>query len=296
MRRGRRGARGRRRPRRRRAPGGRGGGRRGGRAARAATWLAANSAGAPAGQQADAVVALRAAGRRRASLRPRVAALAKVAPAYATTAGGAGKVVMAAVAARRDPASLGGVNYLRRITGRYAAGRYGATAWDQALSLLALRAAGRTPPAAAVRATLAGRGTGGWSFDLQPDSRDSVNATAIVLEALAASGVKGTDARVAAAVRWMLAQRNGAGGLASAGGGAPSRRQLDGGGHPGPAGDRPHARRRRCGRRCGRCRTGTARCASPAPAPAAACSPPTTRWSRSPGSRFPCGDSAEAGG
>jgi len=191
-------------------------------AARAATWLAANSSGAPAGQQADAVVALRAAGRSSGSLRPRVAALAKTAPAYATTAGGAAKVVMAAVAARRDPASLGRVDYLRRITGRYAAGRYGATAWDQALSLLALRAAGRTPPAAAVRATFAGRGSGGWSFDLQTDSRDSVDATAIVLEALAASGVKGTDARVAAAVRWMLAQRNGAGGLASAGGGAPS--------------------------------------------------------------------------
>ena len=177
-------------------------------AARAATWLAANSSGAPAGQQADAVVALRAAGRSSGSLRPRVAALAKTAPAYATTAGGAAKVVMAAVAARRDPASLGRVDYLRRITGRYAAGRYGATAWDQALSLLALRADGR--------------GSGGWSFDLQTDSRDSVDATAIVLEALAASGVKGTDARVAAAVRWMLAQRNGAGGLASAGGGAPS--------------------------------------------------------------------------
>ena len=186
-------------------------------AARAAGWLAANAAGAPAGQQADAIVALRAAGRSRAALRPRAAALATAAPAYATTAGGAAKVAMAAVAAGRNPAAFGGVNYLRRITNRYAAGRYGASAWDQALSLLALRAAGRPAPAAAVRAALAARGSGGWSFDLTPRGRDSVDATAIVLEALSASGVRGSDARLAAAVRWMLAQRNGEGGLGSAG-------------------------------------------------------------------------------
>ena len=191
-------------------------------AARAAGWLAAHAAGAPAGQQADAIVALRAAGRSRAALRPRAAALAQAAPAYATTAGGAAKVAMAAVASGRNPAAFGGVNYLRRIANRYAAGRYGASAWDQALSLLALRAAGRAAPPAAVRATLAARGSGGWSFDLTPRGRDSVDATAIVLEALSASGVRRSDARVAAAVRWMLAQRNREGGLGSAGGGAPT--------------------------------------------------------------------------
>jgi hypothetical protein len=191
-------------------------------AARAAGWLTANVAGAPAGQQADAIVALRAAGRSRAALRPRAAALARVAPAYATTAGAAAKVAMAAVAAGRNPAAFGGVDYLRRVTNRYAAGRYGASAWDQALSLLALRAAGRPAPPAAVRATLAARGSGGWSFDLTPRGRDSVDATAIVLEALRASGVRRSDARVAAAVRWMLAQRNGEGGLGTAGGGAPT--------------------------------------------------------------------------
>jgi hypothetical protein len=189
-------------------------------ASRAAAWLAANAAGAPAGQQADAIVALRAAGRSRAAVRPRAAALARVAPAYATTAGAAAKVAMAAVAAGRDPGAFGGVDYLGRIANRYAAGRYGASAWDQALSLLALRAAGRRAPAAAVRATLAARGTGGWSFDLTPRGRDAVDTTAIVLEALAASGVRRSDARVAAAVRWMLAQRNREGGLGTAGAGA----------------------------------------------------------------------------
>jgi len=189
-------------------------------AARAAAWLSSNTAGAPAGQQADAIAALRAAGRSRAALRPRAAALAKAAPAYATTAGAAAKVAMGAVAAGRNPASFGGVDYLRRLTGRYAAGRYGATAWDQALSILALRAAGRTAPPAAIRATFAARGAGGWSFDLSPRSRDAVDTTAIVLEALAASGVRGSDPRVAAAVRWMLAQRNREGGVGTDGRGA----------------------------------------------------------------------------
>ena len=41
-----------------------------------------------------------------------------------------------------------------------------------------------------------------------------------MIEALAAVGVPASDPGVRAAVRWMLAQRNRAGGLASAGGGA----------------------------------------------------------------------------
>jgi hypothetical protein len=192
------------------------------RADRAAAWLAREVAGAPGGQQADAIVAMRAAGRTPASLRPRLRALARVAPAYARTAGGAGKVVMAAVAAGADPSRLGGVDYVARIRARYASGRYGATAFDQALSILGLVAAERQVPRAAVRAMLAGRGAGGWSFDLSRDGRDSVDATSLVIEALRAAGVRRGDARLAAAARWILAQRNGEGGLASAGGGRPT--------------------------------------------------------------------------
>jgi len=190
-----------------------------GRAAeRAAAWLAANSAGAPAGQQADAIVALRIAGRSPASLRPRLARLGRDAPAYASTAGGAGKVVMAVVAAGADPHRLAGVDYVSRITSRYASGRYGATAFDQALSMLAIRAAGGATPHAAVRATLAARGTGGWDFGLSRPASDSVDATALVIEALRASGVPAGDPGLRAGTAWMLAQRNGSGGYASAGG------------------------------------------------------------------------------
>lgn len=188
-------------------------------AARAATWLAANSAGAPAGQVADAIVALRLAGRHPASLRGRLDSLGRTAPAYARTAGGAGKVALAAVAAGGDPRHLAGVDYIGRITARYAAGRYGATAYDQALSMLAVVAAGSRVPAAATRATLAARGRGGWSFDLTPGGRDAVDTTALVIESLAASGVPASHPGLRAAASWMLAQRNRSGGFASAGAG-----------------------------------------------------------------------------
>ena len=190
-----------------------------GRADRAAAWLSRAAAGAPGGQQADAIVAMRAAGRTAASLRPRLRALSAVAPAYARTAGGAGKVAMAAVAAGADPAGLGGVDYVARIRARYASGRYGATAFDQAFSILGLRAAGRPVPRAAIRATLAGRGAGGWSFDLSSGGRDSVDGTGVVIEALRAGGVPRGHPALAAAAAWILAQRNRQGGLASAGGG-----------------------------------------------------------------------------
>ncbi len=190
-------------------------------AARAAAWLTANVAGAPAGQQADVIVALRAQGRSRAAVRPRLRALGRVAPAYATTAGGAGKVAMAAVAAGADPRALGGVDYVARIRARYAAGRYGATAYDQALSMLALRAAGLPVPRNAVRATLAARGPGGWDFALAR-RRDSVDATALVIEALRASGVPPSNPGLRAGTAWMSAQRNRDGGFSTAGRGAPT--------------------------------------------------------------------------
>lgn len=191
-------------------------------AERGAAWLTRNSLGAPGGQQADTIVALRLAGRSRATLAPRLDELSKAAPSYAVTAGGSGKVVMAIVAGGRNPARFAGVDYVRRITGRYAAGRYGETAWDQALSILGLRSAGRSVPATAIRATFAARATGGWGFTMSRTAADSVDATALVIEALRATGVPSTDPGLRAAAAWMLAQRNAAGGLASAGGGRPT--------------------------------------------------------------------------
>lgn len=188
--------------------------------ARAAGWLARRPAGSmPAGQLADAIVALRANGRGATALRSRLAVLARKAPRYAVTPGAAGKVVLAAVAAGRDPRRLGGVNYVRRVTHGATGGRYGASTFDQALGMLALRSAGRGVPAPAVRAMRAARGSGGWGFSRAPRGRDSVDATALAIEAMRAAGVPARDPFLRAATRWMLAQRNRAGGYASAGGG-----------------------------------------------------------------------------
>ncbi|MGE3139709.1 MAG: hypothetical protein AB7O53_09605 [Thermoleophilia bacterium] len=193
-------------------------------AARAAARRAAGACGtprAPGGQQGVALVALRAAGRSHASLRPRLRVLSRVAPGYATTAGGAAKVALAAIAAGTDPRRVGGVDYLKRVTSRYAAGRYGATAYDQAYSILAVVGARRAVPLNAIRATLRARGRGGWDYAMS-GARDSVDATAVVIEALRAAGLPAANPGLRAAAAWMTAQRNAEGGYATAGGGRPT--------------------------------------------------------------------------
>ncbi len=188
-----------------------------------AAWLARTTPAQAGGQIADTIVALRAAGRTRAAVRPRLRALVRTAPGYATTAGAAAKVTMGAVAAGADPTRLGGRDYVARITSRYAAGRYGATLFDQALSIIALRAAGRPIPRTAIRTTLQARGRGGWSFDMTPDGRDMVDGTGLMIEALRAAGVPARHPALRAATSWMLAQRNTEGGYATEGGGRGSQ-------------------------------------------------------------------------
>lgn len=192
-------------------------------ALRGALWLAKTPAAAPGGQVADTVVALRAVGRSRASLRPRLRILARTGPRYARTAGASAKVVLAAVAGGVDPTRLGRHDYVRGVTARYAAGRYGATLFDQALSILALRAAGRPIPRTALRTTLRARGRGGWSFDMSRDGRDMVDGTGLMIEALRAAGVPARHPHLRAATSWMLAQHNREGGFASAGRGGATQ-------------------------------------------------------------------------
>jgi hypothetical protein len=190
-------------------------------AARAAAWLRTVRDAAP-GQQADAIVALAAAGSGRGVLGPRLSRLAGVAPAYASTAGAAGKVALAAEAAGADPRRLRGVDYLARVRGAYAAGRYGASGFDQALAMLALAGAGDRVPAAAVAALRADRGAGGWGNDLSPSGRDDVSTTAILIEALRATGVRSRDPMLRSAATWMAAQANTQGGYAFFGGRGPT--------------------------------------------------------------------------
>jgi hypothetical protein len=191
-------------------------------AARAASWVQRLGTGVPGGQQADAIVALAAAGRAPAALAPRLRALVRVAPGYARTPGAAAKVVLAAVAAGADPARLGGVDYLGRIRRGYAAGRYGASGVDQALAILAVAATGDRPPAAALSAVRSARGAGGWGFTMGAAQEDDVSTTGLMLEALHAAGVPGRDPAVRSAASWLQAHRNPDGGYAYDGGAGPT--------------------------------------------------------------------------
>ncbi len=191
-------------------------------AARAgAAWLAGQSI-TTTGQQADAVVALAATGANAKAVRSRFRKMATGAPAYATSAGATGKVVLAAVAAGYNPRRINGVNYVTRIRATYGAGRFGANTYDQAYAMLALRAAGERVPPSAVTSVLRARGGGGWGYDLRRDATDDVSATSLTLAALRACGVSSRSIAMRRATSWLLAQRNGAGGFGIDGGGRPT--------------------------------------------------------------------------
>ena len=194
-----------------------------GRAAtRGAAWLARAVPGTTGGALADAVVALAASGRPPGRLGPPMARLLRLAPSYGRGAGAAAKVALAAEAAGRDPRRLGGVDYLARIHRGYAAGRYGASAFDDALAILALAGADERVPAAAVSALRATRGPGGWGNALRPSEPDDVSTTALVIDALRAAGVRPADPVLRDAAAWMTAQRNAEGGYAFTGAGGPT--------------------------------------------------------------------------
>jgi hypothetical protein len=188
-----------------------------------AAWIErVPEAAMPGGQQADAIVALRAAGRPNLALRARVRRLAAIAPRYAVTAGAAAKVVLATRAVGTSPRRFAGVDYVARIEGRRRGGRYGATAYDQALAIIALRAVGRPVPRSAIAALRADRSGPAWNAVLQRRSAPEVDTTSLVVVALRRAGLGARDPMVRGAMTWIARQRNRSGGYASAGGGRPT--------------------------------------------------------------------------
>ncbi|WP_187369502.1 prenyltransferase/squalene oxidase repeat-containing protein [Baekduia soli] len=183
-----------------------------------AAWLAAAVPAGADGQSADAIVALRAAGRLPAAEAARRArTLRGGAARYALTAGATGKVILGLVAARSGSARCGtGVDLLRRLQGYGRAGRYGATIFDQTLGMLAIRALHAGPSASTVRVLLGARGGGGWNFNLTRSGGrpDDVTSTAMAILAARGAGVSRTNGTLRAGLRWMLAQRTPAGGFA----------------------------------------------------------------------------------
>jgi len=182
-------------------------------AARAADWLAAEQPGAmPAGQQADVMVAMRITGTAPKALAPRLAALAKAAPGYATEAGRTAKVVLGVVAAGGNPRRLGGTDYIARLQSQQSSpGRYGRTAFDQGLAMLALRAAtGRVPGAAA--STLIGLASpDGWNLGLDASAGPDIDSTALSVVALSAAGTPCSSSPMRRARAWIATQRTGGG-------------------------------------------------------------------------------------
>lgn len=184
-------------------------------AARGADWLATTSLDAP-GNAADAVVARRAAGRLSdAEARRRAASLRADSNGYATSAGTTAKVILGLVATGvGNPRCAGSLDLVERLQGFRRGGRYGRSAWDQALAMAALRALRIRPPRAAARALSSARGRGGWNYALDPDAPDDVTHTALAILGLRAAGVSPQDGALRSGLAWMLRQRTRSGGFA----------------------------------------------------------------------------------
>ncbi|HET6506014.1 MAG TPA: hypothetical protein VFG42_04440 [Baekduia sp.] len=187
-------------------------------ASRGAAWLSSAVKPGADGMSADALVALRAAGRLSpAEAARRARALRAGANGYARTAGAAGKTILALVAARSGSARCAtGVDLLARLDSYGKAGRYGSTIYDQTYAMLAAHALHAGPSARAVRVLLKARGAGGWNFEMTTSGgrADDVTATALAILAARASGVSAHDGALRAGLRWLRTQRTAAGGFA----------------------------------------------------------------------------------
>jgi len=171
------------------------------------------------GDTADAVIALVAAGEDLADFAKGgstpVSYLEAQAAGYATNPGAAAKLAMAAIAAGADPASFGGLDLFAVIGKGYdpATGQYGPDVYGHALALLAIKAAGATPPDAAVARLLAAQlPDGGWSFDGTEATGSDTNTTGLALQALAGRAGPVNQAR-ANALTYLESQQNDDGGF-----------------------------------------------------------------------------------
>lgn len=158
------------------------------------------------GQNADAILAVRAAG---------------FDPAKDTLPGGktpadylkanaagqnkpatAGKAAVAAKAAGLDPKNVGGTDLIATITGGYdsAKGTYASDDFSQSIAMLGLACTGNTVPSAALSALKSTQlSDGGWGFGGSSDP----DTTAIAMQALLAGGVAKDDPAVTKAITWI---------------------------------------------------------------------------------------------
>lgn len=198
-----------------------------GAAQRAARYLAAKLQPGGDGTAADAIVVLRATGRLpRADAVIRAKLLRAGARSYLATdvtpAGPAAKVILGLTAADvGNPRCAGSIDLLRALKSGRRKDFYGADAFDEGLSLLALRALHQPVPPAVIAALRASRHGGGWPLALGSSGADDSESTAILLEGLHAAGVSAHDATIRAGLKWLRAQRGASGGFGSARGAPP---------------------------------------------------------------------------
>ncbi len=134
-----------------------------------------------------------------------------------THAGGTAKAILAVLCAGKDPRRFGGVDLVAALEKAYdgRTGSYGDNLTEHAFAILALSAAGRPIPAAAVdhlRRTQTPEG--GWAWDGNPASGGAdTNSTALAVQALIASGVATSDPAVRNALAYLHTQQNADGGF-----------------------------------------------------------------------------------
>lgn len=170
------------------------------------------------GFRADAVSALAAAHRAGAgtgngAANRFVASLEDNTTDYATSAGATAKLILAAVASGHNPRCFGPSSgrtdlYNQLQTFYEPNGQYGATAFDQGLAMVALKAAHQRIPTGAVKFAKRQRGSHGWNFPLSKSSGDDVESTSLIIQGLRAAGVSKNDAAIRSAYKWLTYQRN----------------------------------------------------------------------------------------
>jgi hypothetical protein len=133
------------------------------------------------------------------------------------------KLILAVVAAKRNPRSFGGADLVASLeakldpSGVYGGAKAG-TVFEQALAILALKATRRPIPATAVNWLIGvqlGDGSWSWNGDTTPGSGDS-NTTALAIQALVAAGGQGaaaSKARVVTALGYLHGIQNKDGGF-----------------------------------------------------------------------------------
>ena len=114
----------------------------------------------------------------------------------------AGKAALGAKALGLDPKAVNGTNLIANITGGLdaATGKYAGDDFSQSIAMLGLACTGNSVPASAVAALKATQvSDGGWGFGGTSDA----DTTAIVIQALLASGAPKSDQAVTKAITYL---------------------------------------------------------------------------------------------